>query len=68
MAGTSPPMTVWRLRRNKPRHDERRCNAALSQEGNDGARPHAGFSDASAVSSSERTRAVSPDFTSAGSR
>lgn len=31
-------------------------------------RPHAGFSEASALSSSARTRAASPDFTTAGSR
>jgi hypothetical protein len=31
-------------------------------------RPHVGFSEASAFSSSERTRAASPDFTTAGSR
>jgi hypothetical protein len=30
--------------------------------------PHAGFSEASALSSSARTRAASPDFTIAGSR
>lgn len=30
--------------------------------------PHAGFSEASALSSSARTRAASPDFTTAGSR
>jgi hypothetical protein len=33
-----------------------------------GARPRAGFSEASAFSGSERTGAVSPDFTTAGSR
>ncbi|MFK4387734.1 hypothetical protein ACVWYQ_005671 [Bradyrhizobium sp. USDA 3397] len=62
MAGLVPAIHVF-LRgtknvdaQDKPGHDDLLCL------------PHAGFSEASAFSRSERTRAASPDFTTAGSR